>query len=81
MPIPAIVPNPFDDDAQRQSRMEANLPTSSRRAAAILATGCVALIAFAVLVPLGYPGAGIALVPVGMLLILGGGIELLLSRL
>ena len=61
--------------------MEANLPISSRRALAIVLTGCAALLAFAVLVPLGYPGAGAALVPFGVLMVLLGGIELLLSRL
>lgn len=81
MPIPAIVPNPFDDDAKRQQRLEANLPISSRRALAIVIGGCACLIAFAVAVVLGFPGAGAALVPLGMLLVIGGGIELLLSRL
>ncbi|MBV8718023.1 MAG: hypothetical protein JO020_32765 [Chloroflexi bacterium] len=81
MPIPAIVPNPFDDDAKREARMEANLPTTSRRALAIVIGGVVALIAFGILALIGYPGAGVALVPLGALLLLGGGIELLLSRL
>ena len=82
MPIlPAIVPNPYDDDAQRQRRADANLPVTSRRAAAILGGGCLMLIAFLVLVPLGYPGSGVVLIPTGMLLIIGGSIELLLSRL
>jgi hypothetical protein len=81
MPIPAIVPNPFDDDASRQQRLEANLPISSRRAGAIVVGGCACLIAFAVAAVLGFPGAGVALVPLGLLLLLGGGIELLLSRI
>jgi hypothetical protein len=81
MPIPAIVPNPFDDDASRQQRLEANLPVSSRRALAIVIGGCLCLIAFAIAALRGFPGAGAALVPLGMLLLLGGGIELLLSRL
>jgi hypothetical protein len=82
MPIfPAIVPKPYDDDAQRQARADANLPISSRRAAAILIAGCLALVAWGVLILLGYPGTGVELVPIGMLLIIGGGIELLLSRL
>jgi hypothetical protein len=81
MPVPAIVPNPFDDDAQREARMEANLPISSRRALAIVLVGCVALMSLAVLIPLGYPGAAVALLPFGALMLIGGGIELLLSRL
>ena len=81
MPIPAIVPNPFDDDAKRQQRLEANLPISSRRSLAIIIGGCACLLAFAVAAAFGLPGAGVVLVPVGMLLLIGGGIELLLSRL
>jgi len=81
MPIPAVVPNPFDDDASRRQRLEANLPTSSRRASAIVISGCACLIAFGIAMALGFPGAGVALVPLGMLLLIGGGIELLLSRL
>ena len=81
MPVPAIVPNPFDDDTSRQQRLEANLPISSRRALAIVIGGCACLIAFAVAAAFGFPGAGAALVPLGIMLLIGGGIELLLSRL
>jgi predicted phage tail protein len=81
MPIPAIVPNPFDDDAKREARMEANLPTTPRRAIAIVAGGVAALIAFGILAAVGYPGTGAILVPFGVLMVLLGGIELLLSRL
>ena len=79
--FPARVPNPFDDDAQRQERMEAQLPISSRRAVLIITGGCVALIGFGAAWHAGYPGTGTALVPFGVLMILLGGIELLLSRL
>jgi len=78
--FPARVPNPFDDDAQRQERMDAQLPTSSRRAAMIIVGGCAALIGFGVASLAGFPGTGIALVPFGVLMILLGGIEFLLSR-
>ena len=81
MPVPAIVPNPFDDDAAREARLEANLPTTSRRALAIVIGGVVTLIAFGILALIGDPGTGVALVPLGILLLLGGGIELLLSRI
>jgi hypothetical protein len=70
--FPARVPNPFDDDAQRWDRMEAQLPTSSRRAA---------LIGFGVAWHAGYPGTAFALVPFGTLMVLLGGIECLLSRI
>ena len=61
--------------------MEAQLPTSSLRAALIVSGGCVALIVFGLAWLAGYPGTGTVLVPFGMLMILLGGIELLLSRL
>jgi hypothetical protein len=70
--FPARIPNPFDDDAQRRERMEAQLPTSSRRAA---------LIGFGVAWHAAYPGTAFALVPFGTLMVLLGGIEFLLSRI
>jgi len=79
--FPARVPNPFDDDAQRQQRVDSQLPASTFRAAVIACAGCAALIAFGVLWRLGFPGVGLALVPIGILMIVGGGIELLLGRL
>jgi hypothetical protein len=79
--FPARVPNPFDDDAQRRERMEAQLPISSRRAAVIIGGGCAALIGFGVAWHAGYPGTAVALVPFGTLMVLLGGIEFLLSRI
>jgi hypothetical protein len=79
--IPAQVPHPFEDDAERQKRLEPQLPLSTPRAALIVGGGCAALIVFAVAWHAGYPGAGAVLVPFGLLLVLLGGIELLLSRL
>ena len=79
--FPARVPNPFDDDAQRQQRVDAQLPVSTFRAAMIVCGGCSALIMFGVLSRFGFPGVGVALVPFGILMVILGGIELLLSRL
>jgi hypothetical protein len=61
--------------------MEAQLPMSSRRAAMIIIGGCTALIGFGLASLVGYPGTGIALVPFGVLMIVLGGIEFILSRL
>ena len=47
----------------------------------IFAAGWVVLVAFLVLWRLGWPGTGLVLVPIGMLLVLGGGIQLLLNRI
>jgi predicted phage tail protein len=46
----------------------------------IFGGGCVALVAFAVLALAGWPGAGVVLVPIGLGMIIGGGIQLLLNR-
>lgn len=80
--FPSRVPNPYlDDDAQREARSDIQLPTTSRRAVIIMLLGGGALLAFGVLGLIGMPGTGIALVPFGVLMMLLGGIELLLSRL
>lgn len=80
--FPSRVPNPYlDDDAQREARSDIQLPTTSRRAVIIMLLGGGALLAFGVLALIGMPGTGIALVPFGVLMMLLGGIELLLSRL
>ena len=79
--FPARVPNPFDDDAKRLARIEAELPTTSRRAALIIAGGAGALIVFGLAWLFGFPGVGFGLVPFGILMILLGSIELLLSWL
>jgi hypothetical protein len=79
--FPARVPNPFDDDAQQQQRVNSQLPVSTFRAVMIVCGGCVALIMFAVPWRFGLPGIGVALVPFGILMVILGGIELLLSRL
>jgi hypothetical protein len=79
--FPARVPNPFDDDAQREQRVDAQLPIGSRRAALIVGGGCAALIGFFAAWLAGYPGVGAVLVPIGLVMVLLGGIELFLGRL
>jgi hypothetical protein len=39
------------------------------------------LAAFGLLIILGWPGAGIVLVPIGLCMILGSGIQLLMNRI
>jgi hypothetical protein len=73
--IPRI-PNPFDDDAQRLSRLEAQLDTSKRRRRWVLVAGVITLIVWAVLAKVGLPGTGLVLVPIGILMILGSVLEL-----
>jgi|GraSoiStandDraft_28_1057319.scaffolds.fasta_scaffold1032064_1 type IV secretory pathway TrbF-like protein len=74
------VPNPFDDDAQRTERLGQNLD-DSRRWRLVFFGGWLVLGVFGLLVLLGYPGSGVVLVPIGVGMIIGGGIQLVLDRL
>ena len=74
------VPNPFDDDAQRTQRLGQHLD-DSRRWRLVFVLGWLVLGVFGLLALLGYPGAGVVLVPIGVGMIVGGGIQLVLDRL
>jgi hypothetical protein len=74
------VPNPFDDNAQRLVRAEANTDASGRYWRWVLIAGVGVLAAWGVLIVLGLPGTGLFLVPIGVFMILGSGIQLLVNR-
>ena len=78
--FPARVPNPFDDDAQRTQRLEAHTDVSSRRGLLVFIGGWIVLVAFGLLALMGLPGTGVVLVPIGLIMILGSGIELVARR-
>ena len=80
MPPPRIT-GPYDDDAERSSRVEAGMGDGLRRSAIIVSGGCLALLLFGILAMFGLPGWGLILVPIGLGMILGGGIELFLGRI
>ena len=73
------VPNPFDDDAQRTARLEAHVEGRTRWVIVVLA-GLVVLGAWGVLSLAGQPGSGLVLVPIGLGMLIGGGIQLLVTR-
>ena len=78
----ARVPNPYDDDDQRRQRVEAQLDqTTSRRSLVIFVIGWIILGVFGLLMWVGLPGSGLVLVPIGLGMILGSGLELVLGRL
>ena len=54
---------------------------SAKHPLVFLIIGCVVMAAFGVLALTGWPGSGIILVPVGLALILVGGLQLALERL
>ena len=80
MPPPRIT-GPYDDDAERSSCVEAGMGDGLRRSAIIVSGGCLALLLFGILAMFGLPGSGLILVPIGLGMILGGGIELVLGRI
>jgi hypothetical protein len=68
------------DEAERQRRLDAQDIATASRSRWLLVGGVLALVAFAVLAIEGLPGTGVILVPIGLGMILGGGIELLLNH-
>jgi hypothetical protein len=74
------VPNPLNDESEHERRLAARDFGSSRKWRWVFVGGVLALVAFGVFAVLGFPGAGVILVPVGMGMILGSGIQLLLDR-
>ena len=75
------VPNPYDDDAQRAARLEAQPEDTPLRSWSLFIGGWVAIAAFGVLALMGFPGSGLVLVPIGMGFIIGGGIPLFINRI
>jgi hypothetical protein len=73
---------PFDqDDSARMQRLIDEDDSDSPFWKWIIVVGWVALAAFAILSYAGWPGSGLLLVPIGLALILAGGIQLLLNRI
>jgi hypothetical protein len=80
MPPPGIL-NPFDDDAQRHGRLDAQVETGRRWWRLVFVGGCAVVAAWAVLAVTGLPGTGIVLLPIGVGMILGSGIQLVVDRI
>lgn len=80
VPTTPIIPNRYDDDAQRLRRLEAQADGARRRSVLALLGGIVVLAALIPLDVLGWGGAGLLLAPLGLGLLLGAGLQLLLAR-
>ena len=76
-----IFRNPNETDLERELRLEAEFGSQTRRSKIIFAGGILILIGFVACCVVGLPGAGVILVPIGMAMLLGAGIELLLGGL
>jgi len=76
----SVVPNPYDDEARRTERLNAQVDADARRNVLVFVGGLLVLVAFGMLALVGLPGAGLLLVPIGLGMLVGSGIELLLGR-
>ena len=75
------LPNDSEDEMARERRLESRDFRKSRYWRWVFVGGWVVLAAFGILALVGLPGRGVVLVPVGMFMILGSGIQLLLDRM
>lgn len=71
------IPNRYDTDEQRLKRLEAQEATSRRTALAQLIGGVLLIVVTLILTRVGWGGAGLILVPIGLGLIIAGGIQVL----
>jgi len=76
---PPQIPNRYDDDAQRLKRLEAQEQQTRRRTLLLILGGVLILIALIPLWLLGWSGAGLMLVPIGLGVVLLAGLQLLLA--
>ena len=75
------LPNDAEDEMARERRLESRDFRKSRYWRWVFVGGWVVLAAFGILALVGLPGTGVVLVPVGMFMILGSGIQLVLDRM
>lgn len=81
MPVFPQIPNRYDDDEQRLKRLEALDDDAPRRPLLIPVAGLLLLGAELLLSRIGWSGAGLIVVPLGLGLLLVGVIQLALARL
>ena len=72
--------DPFDSEDDRIRALNTRDFGRPRRWVVVLAGGVALLMVFATLAALGFPGTGLLLVPIGLGMVLGAGIQLLLDR-
>ncbi len=80
-PVPPQIPNRYDDDEQRLRRLEAQETDDRRRSLALVIGGLLVLTTLIPLVLTGWSGVGVVLVPIGLGMIIGGGVQLVTARL
>ena len=80
-PVPPQIPNRYDDDEQRLRRLEAQESEGRRRSLLLFVGGWLVLAALIPFALTGWAGVGLVLVPIGLGMILGGGLQLFTDRL
>lgn len=75
------IPNRYDDDEQRLKRLETQGDDAPRRPLIFFVAGLLLLGLEALLSRVGWGGAGLLVVPIGVALVLVGAIQLALARL
>jgi predicted phage tail protein len=68
------------DERQRQEIVARNVRSERRRSLALVIGGLLVLACMLPAVLAGLPGLGIIIVPTGMFMVIGGGIQLLFER-
>jgi hypothetical protein len=73
---PAVFPNKYDDDARRLERVEAQVDACHWCWRVVFVLGWAALAAWGALVWAGWPASGLILIPLGIGMIIGAGVQL-----
>ncbi len=76
-----FIPGQFDNEEDRTRRLESQTFGPSRKWLVVFVLGLIALVAFGALTMVGYPGTGVILVPIGLGMVIGGGIQVLVDRM
>src|SRR4051812_42744207 len=80
MPPPSV-PNPFDDDASRLQRAEANVEQGNLIWKLVFVGGLGLLGLWVVLAMMGIGGWGVLLAPIGLGMVIGAGVQLFIDRI
>lgn len=68
------------EERERQTIVARNVRSESRRSWALVIGGVVLLICMIPALLVGLPGLGIIIIPTGLFMVIGGGIQLLFER-
>lgn len=78
--LPPRIPNRYDDDDQRLRRLEAQDDQERRKWLVVFSVGLLLLLAMLPCLLVGWGGIGLILVPTGVGMMLGAGMQLVLAR-